>query len=124
MQDFPPSPERLVTQPDANCSRFPTPRRTVCHLRAFLPIEQVGRRLGAPIPLACDPDETGIDVPTFRPIGSATVRQLMDMTTGLTWSEDCCAPNADIPGSGPRPQVRSPNRPKTTAWARPSPTAG
>ena len=180
MQGFPPPPERLITQPDSNYFSFPKLRWTVCHLREFLPTEQVSRGLGAPVPLAYDLDETAIDALAFKPIGSneemtwkeslsanytdgmlilhkgkivyeryfgcldeagkhgamsmtksltgllaeilvaegklddtalvssiipelgdsafgnATVRQVMDMTTGLAYSEDYADPNADI----------------------------
>jgi CubicO group peptidase (beta-lactamase class C family) len=180
MQGFPPAPEKLITQPDSNYFSFPKLRWTVCHLREFLPTEQVGRGIGSPIPLAYDLDETVIDALTFKPIGSeeeitwreslsanftdgiliihkgkivyeryfgcldetgkhgamsmtksltgllaeilvaegelddtmlvssivpelrnsafdsATVRQVMDMTTGLTYSEDYSDPNADV----------------------------
>lgn len=180
MQGFPPPPDKLITQPDSNYFSFPKLRWTVCHLREFLPTEQVSRGLGAPVPLAYDLDETAIDALTFKPIGSdeemtwkeslsanytdgmlilhkgkvvyeryfgcldetgkhgamsmtksltgllaemlvaegelddtalvssiipelggsafgnATVRQVMDMTTGLAYSEDYSDPNADI----------------------------
>jgi CubicO group peptidase (beta-lactamase class C family) len=180
MQGFPPPPERLITQPDSNYFSFPKLRWTVCHLREFLPTEQVSRGIGAPVPLEYDLDETAIDALTFKPIGSheemtwkeslsanytdgmlilhsgkivyerylgcldeagqhgamsmtksltgllaeilvaegelddsalvssiipelsdsafgnATVRQVMDMTTGLDFSEDYSDPNADI----------------------------
>jgi CubicO group peptidase (beta-lactamase class C family) len=180
MQGFPPTPERLITQPDSNYFSFPKLRWTVCHLREFLPTETVSRGIGAPVPLAYDLDETAIDALTFKPIGSneemtwkesmsanytdgmlilhkgkivyeryfgcldeagkhgamsmtksltgllaeilvaegklddtalvssivpelddsafgnATVRQVMDMTTGLAYSEDYADPNADI----------------------------
>jgi CubicO group peptidase (beta-lactamase class C family) len=180
MKGFPPPPERLITQPDSNYFSFPKLRWTVCHLREFLPTEQVSRGIGAPVPLEYDLDETAIDALTFKPLGSdeemtwteslsanytdgmlilhhgkivyerylgcldetgkhgamsmtksltgllaeilvaegklddtalvssiipelgesafgnATVRQVMDMTTGLAYSEDYSDPNADI----------------------------
>lgn len=180
MQGFPPPPERLIMQPDSNYFSFPKLRWTVCHLREFLPTEQVSRGIGSPVALAYDLDETAIDALTFKPIGSdeemtwreslsdnytdgmlilhkgkivyeryfgcldeagkhgamsmtksltgllaeilvaegklddtalvssiipelgdsafgnATVRQVMDMTTGLAYSEDYSDPNADI----------------------------
>jgi CubicO group peptidase (beta-lactamase class C family) len=180
MQGFPPPPERLITQPDSNYFSFPKLRWSVCHLREFLPTEEVSRGIGAPVPLEYDLDETAIDALTFEPMGSdeettwkeslsanytdgmlvlhkgkivyeryfgcldeagkhgamsmtksltgllaeilvaegvlddtamvssiipelsdsafgnATVRQVMDMTTGLAYSEDYADPNADI----------------------------
>jgi len=180
MQGFPPTPDKLITQPDSNYFSFPKLRWTVCHLREFLPTEQVSRGIGAPVLFEYDLDETAIDRLTFKPIGSeeemtwkvslsanytdgilvihkgkivyeryfgcldeagkhgamsmtksltgllaeilvaegklddaalvssiipelgnsafgdATVRQVMDMTTGLSYSEDYSDPNADI----------------------------
>ena len=180
MEGFPPPPDRLITQPDSNYFSFPKLRWTVCHLREFLPTEEVSRGIGAPVPFEYDLDETAIDALTFKPIGSeqkmtwkeslsanytdgvlvvhkgrivyeryfgclneatkhgamsmtksltgllgeilvaegalddtapvssiipelrdsafgnATVRQVMDMTTGLAYSEDYSDPNADI----------------------------
>ena len=69
MQGFPPPPDKLITQPDSNYFSFPKLRWTVCHLREFLPTEQVSRGLGAPVPLAYDLDETAIDALTFKPMG-------------------------------------------------------
>jgi len=180
MQGFPPPPDKLIAQPNSNYFSFPKLRWTVCHLREFLPTEQVSRGIGAPVPLEYDLDETAIDALTFRPTGSeeemtwkqslsanytdgmlilhqgkivyerylgcldetgkhgamsmtksmtgllgeilvaegklddtalvssiipelkesafgnATVRQVMDMTTGLSYSEDYSDPDADI----------------------------
>jgi len=70
MQGFPPPPDKRVMQPDSNFFSFPKLRWTVCHLREFLPTEQVSRGLGAPVPLAYDLDETAIDALAFKPIGS------------------------------------------------------
>ncbi len=75
MEGFPPPPDKLITQPDSNYFSFPKLRWTVCHLREFLPTEQVSRGLGAPIPFDYALDD-GIDTVTFTPIGS-------DMT--MTW---------------------------------------
>ncbi|MEL7116434.1 MAG: 6-aminohexanoate hydrolase, partial [Pseudomonadota bacterium] len=51
MQGFPPPPEKMITQPDANYFSFPKLRWSVCHLREFLPTEEISRGTGAPIPL-------------------------------------------------------------------------
>ncbi len=186
MQGFPPPPDRLITQPDANYFSFPKLRWSVCHLREFLPTEEISRGLGAPVPLTYPaPAEFAdlrqqIDALTFLPLNgneemtweaslhanytdgllilhrgevvyeryfgcleedgkhaimsmtksitgllaeilvaegvlddallvrdvipeigdsafaSATVRQVMDMTTGVQYSEDYSDPNADI----------------------------
>lgn len=186
MQGFPPPPEKLITQPDANYFSFPKLRWSVCHLREFLPTEEISRGTGAPVPLDYLPHATfadmgrEIDTLTFKPeksdkpmtweaslaanytdgvliihkgrvvyeryfgcleedgkhaimsmtksitgllaqilvsegvlddkllvrdvipeignsaFATATVRQVMDMTTGVKYSEDYSDPNADI----------------------------
>lgn len=186
MQGFPPPPDKLITQPDSNYFSFPKLRWSVCHLREFLPTEEISRGTGAPIPLDYLPHATftsmarEIDALTFKPMNSdkamtweaslfanytdgmliihkgrvvyeryfgclqedgkhaimsmtksitgllaqilvtegvlddslrvrdvipeigdsafatATVRQVMDMTTGVKYSEDYADPNADI----------------------------
>jgi CubicO group peptidase (beta-lactamase class C family) len=186
MQGFPPPPNKLITQPDSNYFSFPRLRWSVCHLREFLPTEQISRGLGAPVPLDYpSPSDFAelraqIDAVTFTPqnsdeemtwgeslyanytdgmlilhkgqvvyeryfgcleedgkhaimsmtksftgllaeimvvegtlddtalvseiipetgesaFASATVRQVMDMTTGVKYSEDYSDPNADI----------------------------
>jgi CubicO group peptidase (beta-lactamase class C family) len=179
MQGFPPPPDKIITQPDSVYFSFPKLRWSVCHLREFLPTEEISRGLGAPVPLDYALDD-GIDAVSFTPIGggdpmtweaslganytdgililhegrvvyeryfgcltedgkhaamsmtksvtgllaqimvaegalddtalvrdiipelgdsafaSATVREVMDMTTGVQYSEDYSDPNADI----------------------------
>lgn len=186
MEGFPPPSDKIITQPDSVYFSFPRLRWSVCHLREFLPTEEISRGLGAPVPLEYLPpaafaDMRGaIDAITFRPMNgdgemtweaslsanytdgmlilhrgrvvyerysgclaedgkhaamsmtksvtgllaeimvvegtlddtllvediipeiagsafaSATVRQVMDMTTGIQYSEDYSDPNADI----------------------------
>ena len=186
MQGFPPPPDKLITQPDANYFSFPKLRWSVCHLREFLPTKEISRGTGAPVPLNYLPSTAlaesarKIDALTFMPLKSdkpmtweaslaanytdgvliihkgrvvyerysgclkedgkhaimsmtksitgllaqilvsegvlddrrqvrdlipeignsafanATVRQVMDMTTGVKYSEDYSDPNADI----------------------------
>ncbi|MDJ0820367.1 MAG: serine hydrolase [Paracoccaceae bacterium] len=186
MQGFPPPPDKLITQPDSNYFSFPKLRWSVCHLREFLPTEEISRGLDAPVPLDYLPPadfadmRQQIDAVTFTPqnsddtmtweeslyanytdgmlilhrgevvyeryfgcldeagkhaimsmtksftgllaeimvvegalddtalvrdiipeigdsaFASATVRQVMDMTTGVQYSEDYSDPNADI----------------------------
>lgn len=186
MQGFPPPSDKLITQPDSNYFSFPKLRWSVCHLREFLPTEEISRGLGAPVPLPKRPTSelseiaAEIDALTFMPINAdrpmtwedslyanytdgmlilhrgevvyeryfgclkedgkhaimsmtksitgllgeilvaegmlddtllvhdiipeigdsafatATVRQVMDMTTGVQYSEDYSDPNADI----------------------------
>lgn len=186
MQGFPPPPDKQITQPDSVYFSFPRLRWSVCHLREFLPTEEISRGLGAPRPLP-RPRAQGlarlraeIDALQFQPLGdgdpmtweaafhanytdgmlilhrgeivyeryagclaedgkhaimsmtksitgllgqilvaegvldetalvrdlipeigdsafaSATVRQVMDMTTGVAYSEDYADPEADI----------------------------
>ena len=61
MQGFPPPPDKLIAQPEPNYFSFPKLRWTVCHLREFLPTEQVSRGVGAPVPLEYAIDDS-IDV--------------------------------------------------------------
>lgn len=180
MVGFPPPPDKLISQPDSDYFSFPKLRWSVCHLREFLPTEQVSRGLGAPVPFDYALDEAAIDSLTFTPLsresqmsfkealsanytdgmlilhkgqivyerysgclseagqhaamsmtksmtgllaeimvaegtlddtvlvaeivpelgssafGSATVREVMDMITGLSYSEDYADPQADI----------------------------
>ncbi len=76
MQGFPPPEDKLITQPDANYFSFPKLRWSVCHLREFLPTEEISRGLGAPVPLdylkpeALEREARAIDALTFTPLGS------------------------------------------------------
>ncbi len=67
MEGFPPPPQLRITNPDSVFFSFPRMRWSVCHLREFLPTEQVSRGLGAPTQLEYALDE-GIDAVTFRPL--------------------------------------------------------
>ena len=92
MQGFPPPPDKMITQPDSNFFSFPKLRWSVCHLREFLPTEQISRGVGAPAPLAYpSPAEFAdlarqIDALTFLPIGS---------DTPMTWEESLYANYTD-----------------------------
>ena len=82
MQGFPPPEDKLITQPDSNYFSFPKLRWSVCHLREFLPTEEISRGLGAPMPLSYpSPAEfadlrSEIDALTFMP---------MNGTEEMTW---------------------------------------
>ena len=56
MQGFPPPEDKIITQPDSVYFSFPKLRWSVCHLREFLPTEEISRgtgRAGSPdLPLA------------------------------------------------------------------------
>ncbi|MEW9919612.1 serine hydrolase domain-containing protein [Marimonas sp. MJW-29] len=92
MQGFPPPPDKLITQPDSNYFSFPKLRWSVCHLREFLPTEDISRGLGAPAPL---------DYPT--PAAFAELRQQIDALTftpmnsdtPMTWEESLYANYTD-----------------------------
>ncbi|MEZ5660662.1 MAG: serine hydrolase [Burkholderiaceae bacterium] len=68
MTGFPPSPEKLIRQPESDFFSFPKLRWTVCHIRELMPTKQVSRGIGAPSSLVTALDE-GIDSVTFTPIG-------------------------------------------------------
>lgn len=92
MEGFPPPPDKLITQPDSNFFSFPKLRWSVCHLREFLPTEEVSRGLGAPVPLdyltPAEFAETarGIDALTFTPI---------DGEAPMTWEQSLYANYTD-----------------------------
>ena len=92
MQGFPPPADKLITQPDSNYFSFPKLRWSVCHLREFLPTEEISRGLGAPVPLAYpSPAEFAdlareIDALTFMPING---------TEEMTWEDSLYANYTD-----------------------------
>ena len=92
MQGFPPPADKLITQPDSNYFSFPKLRWSVCHLREFLPTEEISRGLGAPIPLEYpSPAEFAelraqIDAVTFTPQNSAEE---------MTWAQSLYANYTD-----------------------------
>lgn len=85
MQGFPPPPERIIGQPDADYFSFPKLRWTVCHFRELLPTRRVSRGLGAPRALAEAPD-AGIDAVTFTPLGGGAP---------MTWAASLAANYTD-----------------------------
>jgi len=92
MQGFPPPQDKLITQPDSNYFSFPKLRWSVCHLREFLPTEEIGRGLGSP---------AGLDY--LSPHEFADVRQEIDSLTftplnaqsNMTWEESLYANYTD-----------------------------
>ena len=92
MNGFPPPPEKKITQPDSNYFSFPKLRWSVCHLREFLPTEEISRGIGAPVPLdRLAPDEMAqlrrdIDALTFVPLGGAAQ---------MTWEDSLFANYTD-----------------------------
>ncbi|MEM1079005.1 MAG: serine hydrolase [Pseudomonadota bacterium] len=75
MEGFPPPPEKLITQPDSVYFSFPRLRWSVCHLREFLPTEEISRGLRAPrdlpglTPEALTESMAAIDALQLQPLG-------------------------------------------------------
>ncbi|WP_324826629.1 serine hydrolase domain-containing protein [Qipengyuania zhejiangensis] len=92
MQGFPSPEDKIITQPDSVYFSFPRLRWSVCHLREFLPTEEISKGLGAPVPLPYfTPDELGqyakeIDALTFMP---------MDGKEPMTWAQSLDANYTD-----------------------------
>ena len=92
MEGFPPPADKIITQPDSVYFSFPRLRWSVCHLREFLPTEEISRGLGAPVPLDyAAPHEFAdlraqIDALTFMPI---------DGTEPMTWEQSLYANYTD-----------------------------
>jgi len=92
MQGFPPPEDKIITQPDSVYFSFPRLRWSVCHLREFLPTEEISRGLGAPVPLEYLPPaefadmRQAIDALTFTPIGG---------DAPMTWDESLYANYTD-----------------------------
>ena len=85
MQGIPPAPDVQITNPDSNFFSFPRLRWSVCHLREFLPTEQVSRGIGAPIEFEFALDD-GIDDVTFMPLRGERE---------MTWEESLSANYTD-----------------------------
>ena len=85
MTGFPPSPEKLIMQPESDFFSFPKLRWTVCHIRELMPTKQVNRGIGPPDPLEYSIDD-GIDAVTFTPLGGGK---------SMTWRESLSANYTD-----------------------------
>ncbi|MFP2909146.1 serine hydrolase domain-containing protein [Pyxidicoccus sp. 3LFB2] len=76
MEGFPPPESKIITQPDSVYFSFPRLRWSVCHMREFLPTEEISRGLGAPVPLQSlppnelDKERQAIDALLFTPLGA------------------------------------------------------
>jgi CubicO group peptidase (beta-lactamase class C family) len=92
MQGFPPPADKIITQPDSNYFSFPKLRWSVCHLREFLPTEEISRGIGAPVsldypsPAAFAEMRAEIDALTFVPMNS---------DAEMTWVESLYANYTD-----------------------------
>lgn len=69
MTGFPPTPNKLIMQPESDFFSFPKLRWTVCHIRELMPTKEVSRGLGNPVPFTYKLDDS-IDSVVFTPIGS------------------------------------------------------
>lgn len=85
MTGFPPSPEKLIMQPESDFFSFPKLRWTVCHIRELMPTKQVNRGIDPPVPLEYAIDD-GIDAVTFTPTGGVK---------SMTWKESLSANYTD-----------------------------
>ncbi|HEX2018730.1 MAG TPA: serine hydrolase [Aurantimonas sp.] len=92
MQGFPPPPDKLITQPDSNYFSFPKLRWSVCHLREFLPTEEISRGLGAPIPLDYPPPAEFEDL---RQQIDALIFAPMNGDEAMTWETSLYANYTD-----------------------------
>jgi CubicO group peptidase (beta-lactamase class C family) len=92
MKGFPPPPDKLITQPDANYFSFPKLRWSVCHLREFLPTEEISRGTGAPLPLQYLPPAAFADM--AREIDALTFTP-MNGGRAMTWEESLFANYTD-----------------------------
>ena len=92
MQGSPPPPDKIITQPDSVYFSFPRLRWSVCHLREFLPTEEISRGLEAPAPLEYLPPaqfadmRQAIDALTFTP---------MNASQPMTWEQSLYANYTD-----------------------------
>ena len=92
MQGSPPPEDKIITQPDSVYFSFPRLRWSVCHLREFLPTEEISRGLEAPVPLSY-----------LRPADFADERQAIDALTfmpmngsaPMTWEQSLYANYTD-----------------------------
>ena len=71
MEGSPPESDKLITQPQSNYFSFPKLRWTVCHIREFLPTQQVNKGLLPSIPFRYEIDND-IDDITFKKLGEQT----------------------------------------------------
>ena len=92
MQGSPPPPDKIITQPDSVYFSFPRLRWSVCHLREFLPTEEISRGLDAPTslpylaPAEFADERQAIDALTFMPMNSSEP---------MTWEESLYANYTD-----------------------------
>ncbi len=84
MDGFPPPEDKRITQPDSNYFSFPKLRWSVCHLREFLPTEEISRGIGAPVPLDYLPPA---DFADMRETIDSLAFTPMNEDSEMTWEE-------------------------------------
>lgn len=92
MQGFPPPADKMITQPDSNYFSFPKLRWSVCHLREFLPTEEISRGIGAPSPLNYP---SAAEFATLRGTIDALTFTPMNSDSPMTWEESLYANYTD-----------------------------
>lgn len=92
MQGFPPPPDKIITQPDSHYFSFPRLRWSVCHLREFLPTEEISRGIGAPVPLSYPSPS---DFAEFRSQIDALTFTPQDSDSLMTWEQSLYANYTD-----------------------------
>ncbi|CUH70092.1 6-aminohexanoate-dimer hydrolase [Thalassovita autumnalis] len=92
MQGFPPPADKMITQPDSNYFSFPKLRWSVCHLREFLPTEEISRGIGAPSPLNYP---SAAEFATLRGTIDALTFTPMNNDSPMTWEESLYANYTD-----------------------------
>ncbi|MEM9335980.1 MAG: serine hydrolase [Pseudomonadota bacterium] len=92
MDGVPPEADRMISQPDTNYFSFPKLRWSVCHLREFLPTEQISRGLSAPNPLKILTSESlAAERKTIDPL----TFERSDTGETMTWAESLTANYTD-----------------------------
>lgn len=85
MQGFPPSPEKLIMQPESDFFSFPKLRWTVCHIRELMPTKRL--RTGSESPLSLEYAlDKNIDLVTFT---------TMSTKQTMTWKDSLGANYTD-----------------------------
>lgn len=77
MQGFPPSPEKLIMQPESDFFSFPKLRWTVCHIRELMPTKRVRKGSEPPLSLEYAIDKN-IDSVTFNTMGTEQTMKWKD----------------------------------------------
>jgi hypothetical protein len=127
MVGSPPPADRTVQFEDGSYFRFPAMRWSIANFRQLMPTINVSRGLGAPLTLPRNPapQKKIVDyVPELAhsAFASATLRQVLDMTTALDYSQDYADPNAQVwahaQAGNPQPKPKDYTGPRNIARLR------